>query len=215
MTHTEELRTESQTLWLLAELSAETPARERLVSLRQALETARETDPEDPMAVLWLAGLEEALDSDAGWLEVRKDYVRLFSGVYKEGGPTPPMQSAVMPDGGDMVQLMAHLADLFARSGFVRPEGLSHAHDHVSTLLFCLAAQRFGQAQALDEGDTEAAERFQRLYHYTLRNHLLPWVPAWLEQAQRHARSTFYKAWMAGLNDAVHQLRATLETEDA
>lgn len=214
MTKTEELRTESQTLWLLAELSAETPARERLVSLREALQKAQAQVPEDPQAALWLTGLDAGLADEAGWLEVQKDYVRLFAAVYKDGGPVAPMQSAVMPDRGDMTQLAAQISQLCAASGFSLPEGHSHAHDHVSTLLYLLSAQRFGEAQAQEAGDEEGVRRYHHLFWHTFTDFLQPWAGAWAEQAVKHARSPFYKAWLAGFNEVIHHFRTLKETED-
>ncbi|RMF15317.1 MAG: hypothetical protein D6758_09950 [Gammaproteobacteria bacterium] len=214
MTDTLELQTESQTLWLLAELSSETPARERLVSLREALQQAQAKVPDDPQAALWLAGLEAALADEAGWLEVQKDYVRLFAAVYKDGGPVAPMQSAVMPDRGDMTQLEAHISQLCRASGFTLPEGHSHAHDHVSTLLFLLSAQRFGEAQAREAGDEDAIHRYHHLFWRTFSDYLQPWAAAWAEQAAQHARSPFYKAWLAGFNEVMHHFRTLKETED-
>jgi TorA maturation chaperone TorD len=83
--------------------------------------------------------------------------------------------------------------------------------DHLTTLLGAYAALCASEESA---DDTRVREHFRRARRALLWEHLLSWLPVYLDKLERIA-TPFYKAWAGLLREALDSEAASLGTQDA
>ncbi len=198
------LRQESDLFWLLGSLTASAPEKELLASLLTELE--KTTVAASPLEVAFQDALKDALSCEEIFIKIQQDYVNLLACVRERPDIPAPMQSVAQTGHGDPGALHAHLITLFQRGRFQPPEEHTHAPDHLSTLLLLLSVLRRHQAESLERNDLDQAH-LEDLYFYTLRNHILPWAPEFIDKALSQCQSGFYRAVLGMLCYFFDQLK--------
>ena len=175
---------------LLSTLHMTPPRREFLLDLKKALQKA------SPLLSGELREIEEILlgapSIDSLSVELLKDYTRLFLGVKEDYGPPPPYESVYRGEGMLMGTAAQKVLKMYAKYGF-SPRMLARRElpDHVGVELafmsfLCRLEEGFWKSGMMPVEYISAERTF-------LREHVLAWVPQFLVNVEKHARTGFYK----------------------
>ena len=126
--------------------------------------------------------------------ELAVDYARLFLGAQRGDGAYP-FESIYTSEGRLLMQeARDQVLALYRQEGLDRAQDFNDPEDHVGLEMEFMAFLCQKAQQALAEDNPEAAllilEKQQRFLHA----HLLNWVPAFLQDVRRIARTSFYQA---------------------
>ena len=120
------------------------------------------------------------------------DYARLFLGT----GQTlaPPYESA-WPNGkgGNPVDSIQQLIDLYDEGGFVVDPDFRDLPDHIAVELEFLYTLLFRQAAAIKSGDREALDRAKALCRAFFDRHMSIWPYDFLNALRENAQTNFYR----------------------
>ena len=175
----------------LAFLFARAPSAEHLNRLRDSRELASILG-RDP----WEADAEQSAQELADTLA--DEYTRLFVGPYRH---FPPQEGLARGDGELLGEHALTVRDAYERARYSAEPEVGLPFDH-------LAVELDFAASLLDDGDVPAAASF-------VQEHLLAWVPAWVEAFAGQARHPFYPALGRALCDCLHELATVAARERA
>lgn len=182
----------SESWWLLSGLVLERPTRESLAGLARAVEEVPKGLPVTEAAERVRDLLAE---QEPGELAERlgPEFTRLFCGLKEGLGPPPPYES-LYRGGGLLGPESQAVMQCYAEAGFgdITPE--AGPQDHLGVELRFLSLLCYREMEAWQAGDNEAAGLARGRQLRFLEEHLLAWLPSFVEAIEQHARTPFYPA---------------------
>ena len=139
--------------------------------------------------------LESAALLDAEELtELRREYTRVFLGPGKHVSPYGSVYHPDDPKKGNLWGKSTSRIQVFAKDHGLEFKGEKYdgIPDHVAHELELYAKLLDGQAQALENGDEDKAERILNSEQYLYREDLSRWIPLFCAAVQKAARRPFY-----------------------
>lgn len=124
---------------------------------------------------------------------IAADYAGLLIGVETSQGPEPyeslhrGRASLIMQEPRDQV------VRAYRREGFAVSPDYHMPEDHIHLELGFLGVLAGRAHEALDAGDATEALRLARALQNFLHDHVLAWVPAFLDDVQKWAKTDYYR----------------------
>lgn len=161
---------------------------------------------EDPLAPFFaeLASADETLRID-----LAADYNRLYLGMGPH--PVPPYESVyTSPEGLLMQDARDEVLAAYRSQGLDAPDDFNLPEDHLA--LECAFAAELAErtAAAFERGDREAVDGLVACQRAFVEEHLSAWVPAFADDAEKRARTSFYRGLAALAREQVEADRAVL-----
>lgn len=110
---------------------------------------------------------------------------------------------------------MFDVRDAYARYGLVSPNPEHEPDDHIGLEMSFLGGVMGCAAEAVENGDTESADRHLAMAGDFLNKHIAPWSNLFLEAVSGHESSSFYKAVSTVSIDTLAQAADLLRPEQA
>lgn len=139
----------------------------------------------------WTQDHQQGLD-DAGFDDLRADYMRLFIGV---GKVLAPLWESVHFSQQRLVfqEITLDVRNWYRRFG-LEPENLhKEPDDHIGLELIFAAQLSRHALQALEDQKPDLFQRYLEAHNEFLNQHLLRWAPYWASLVEEHARTDFYR----------------------
>lgn len=151
-----------------------------------------------------LAGAGVALGPDfldRGEEELVEDLAVEFTRLFVGPGPHVPPNAAVHTEGeGGALwgESTGRVKRFIEDTGFTYRPGHGELPDHISVELEFVGELAAREAQALEEGDRDAADRLRQTQRAFVTGHMADWIPDFCDQVMAKARLPFYRE-LAGL----------------
>jgi TorA maturation chaperone TorD len=160
--------------------------------------------------------LEQALlnDSTDQLTVLAVDYARLCLGSDPREGADPyesvhrNKEGLMMQDDWEAVLL------LYEELGLARTENTHESEDHLALELECMAQLCVRQEAALRAGELPEASWWLEQQARMLDDHLLRWVPSFVQRVEKLGRTDFYKAFGALTQEFLKMDRDILATQN-
>lgn len=127
------------------------------------------------------------------------EHTRLFSGLADGAGPAPPFESVWRHE--QIGEAAATVIAAYGEAGFADIDLLAGPQDHLAVELKFMALLALREAEAWEQEDRLAAQIRIRQQQNFLDNHILQWVPRWIDQVAQKTREPVYWAF-AGMISA-------------
>ena len=162
---------------------------------------------DDPLAVFF-AELAEA-DDEALRIELAADYNRLFLGMGPH--PVPPYESVyTSPEGLLMQEARDQVLAAYRAQGLDAPDDFNLPEDHLALECAFVAELADRAAAACERGEDDAAGDLAALQRAFVDEHLGAWLPAFCADAEKRARTSFYRGLAALTREPGEADRAVL-----
>ncbi len=125
-------------------------------------------------------------------LSMAVDFTRLFRGVRKDYGPPPPYESVWRGESQVMGPSTEEVLRFYADSGI----GLDMADelpDYIGVELRFMALLCLRESKAWKDNDSDGLRRYISQEKAFVVNHILQWVPRYLDAMAEDAQTGFYK----------------------
>ena len=189
--------------WLLADLFLNCPDEALIDRLRRDLAQAGDCSE----AIEQLSALRETLPNEAADIsELPVEYTRLFGALSAHHSPRPPYES--VHSSRAAAETVAHF---YVEAGLVPKEPCAPP-DHLGVELRFMALLCHSEAAALSTGEWAEAAAFSRRQQSFLDQHLLQWVPRYLDALQADARHPFYRSLATVTATVLDQDRDAIQT---
>jgi TorA maturation chaperone TorD len=197
--------------WLLAEFFLTCPSQSVVERLRTDLAGLTGDMDVDSLAAR-LADLRDELpgqDDAAGIDQLAVEHTRLFGAISPSYGLPAPYES-VQHEAANCAEVAATVAACYSDAGFTAVDQ-AVPPDHLGVELRFMALLCHAEMQAWQDDDAEkAAESLGRQRDF-LDDHVLPWVPGYLNLVNTQARHAFFRGVATLMLDVVPADRALLE----
>ncbi|MBW8002378.1 MAG: molecular chaperone TorD family protein [Planctomycetes bacterium] len=133
--------------------------------------------------------LEACIGAELELETLKVDFTQLFVGPFKL--LAPPYGSVYLEDGQLMGESTIDVNDWYEKEGL--DIVISDAPDHIAMeleFIYCLIVK---QLEATKDADSETIQSCIDKQKSFLQTHLARWLPAFVENVQKHAKTDFYK----------------------
>lgn len=176
-----------------------------------ALRAASADRPADDPLAPFFAELAsaDASDDEALRIDLAADYNRLFLGMGPH--PVPPYESVyTSPEHLLMQDARDEVLAAYRAQGLDAPDDFNLPEDHLALECAFAAELAARTAAACERGDREAADELVASQRAFVEEHLAAWVPAFCDDAEERARTSFYRGLAALTREQVEADRAVL-----
>lgn len=165
---------------------------------------------EDPLAPFFAElASADASDDEALRIDLAADYNRLYLGMGPH--PVPPYESVyTSPEGLLMQDARDEVLAAYRSQGLDAPDDFNLPEDHLA--LECAFAAELAErtAAAFERGDREAVDGLVACQRAFVEEHLGAWVPAFADDTNQRARTSFYRGLAVLAREQVEADRAVL-----
>ncbi|OUO88929.1 hypothetical protein B5F40_12025 [Gordonibacter sp. An230] len=178
-----------------------------IAALREA---AKDRPADDPLAEFF-AELDsrDAAEDEALRIDLAAEYNRLFLGM----GPHPvaPYESVyTSPEHLLMQEARDEVLTAYRSQGLDAPDDFDLPEDHLALECAFVAELADRTAEACAKGDGEAVGELVAFERAFVENHVASWVPAFCDDVEAHARTSFYRGLAALAREQVEADREVL-----
>ncbi len=124
------------------------------------------------------------------------DWTRLFRGLSPAYSPMPPYEVSFTGNGGNEVELIQEINDLYRAYGLTTNSNYSDRPDYIGLEFSFLQYLAEAEAQAWQEGNPALAKTHQETAHEFLVKHLGVWINTFIAPAMRFAKTGFYHGFL-------------------
>lgn len=152
-------------------------------------------------------------EDDLGFLNLKRDWTKLFRAVSPGYGPTAPYGILFLK--GVTQETMAELAALYLDGGYDGFQKLQNRIDYIGTEFQYVATVDLQLLDALSHGAKEEAGRLELCRARFLAEFFSPWVKRYAQEAARFAQTDFYAGALELARIAADACFAKKETHSA
>jgi len=152
-------------------------------------------------AMLMLGFIRSSLNTDAAALseELGIDRTRLYRGVSPTYGPPPPCEAVWSNQGTETATVLKALADVYVAAGMAMSSEARERLDYVGIELEFLRLLALREVEAWTAGQEADANSLLQQQAKFVDEHLMHWVPAFVERALKQAETDFYRGHLGML----------------
>ncbi len=191
--------------WFLSDFCLNAPLRGRLCDLKTHLEAVAEQSDDEWISIL-LEEINNALKDELKFNQLGLDYMDLFGGLKKGKGIQPPFES-LWQNKVETPELLGEIAEAYRLAGLSELPDTDAPPDQLGAELRFVSV--LCQQQALTD-DKEEQKNIQLQQHHFLKQHLMYWLPDYIDQAVHQAETQYYQTVLALLANSIEQDIATL-----
>ena len=176
-----------------------------------ALRAAGEARPADDALAPFFAELadRDAADDETLRIDLAADYNRLFLGMGPH--PVPPYESVyTSPEGLLMQDARDEVLAAYRAQGLDAPDDFGLPEDHLALECAFVGELAERAARASEQGDEAAAAELAAFQRAFVNDHLGAWVPAFCDDVEGGARTSFYRGLAALTRQQVEADREVL-----
>jgi len=155
--------------------------------------------PEIAAGASLMAGfIRSTLNSSAAALSemLGVDRTRLYRGVSPAYGPPPPCEAVWNGQTSDTATVLKALADVYVAAGMAMSSDARERLDYIGIELEFLRMLALRELEAWEAGQEANAKSLLRQQSKFVGEHLVHWVPAFVERALTQAETDFYRGHM-------------------
>ncbi|MGA2372546.1 MAG: molecular chaperone TorD family protein [Candidatus Korobacteraceae bacterium] len=152
--------------------------------------------PEMAAGASLMAGfIRSTLNSSAAALSetLGIDRTRLYRGVSPAYGPPPPCEAVWNGQISDTATVLKALADVYVAAGMAMSSDARERLDYIGIELEFLRMLALRELEAWEAGQEASAKALLQQQSKFVGEHLVHWVPAFVERALKHAETDFYR----------------------
>ena len=124
------------------------------------------------------------------------DWTRLFRGLSPTYSPMPPYEASFTNAGGNEVQLIQEVNQLYRANGLVISSDYNGRPDSMGLELSFLEHLALTEAQAWEKNDPDLAQSIRETARMFLQGHLGAWAERFITPALDFAKTGFYHGFL-------------------
>jgi TorA maturation chaperone TorD len=124
------------------------------------------------------------------------DWTRLFRGVSPKYGPPPPYEGVYIEGAGNPSEILQTIMGIYHEHAVDVDEKATNRPDYIGIELDFLRHLSEREVGALEEGEYEAALKYQEAGRNFLLNHVGRWACKYCELAIEEAQTDFYRGFL-------------------
>ncbi len=121
------------------------------------------------------------------------DRTRLYRGVSPTYGPPPPYEAVWSREGNNAPALLQKIASIYRKHGLAQAPDAAERLDYIGIELAFIQELAQEEAEAWEAGEADRARSLLAGQSAFIREHLINWVPAFIETALEFAGTDFYR----------------------
>ncbi len=134
--------------------------------------------------------------ADAVQQDLAVDWTRLFRGLSPAYSPMPPYEANFTGNGGNEVDLIQEINELYRAHGLVISGGYNDRPDYAGLEFSFLQSLAEAEAEAWEAGNSEQAQAHRETAHSFLTKHIGVWINTFIAPAMRFAKTCFYHGFL-------------------
>jgi len=140
------------------------------------------------------------------------DRTRLYRGVSPTYGPPPPYEAVWNSDAVKQNEFLQRIARIYQEDGLTPSADIHERLDYLGIELAYIEHLARAEAKKLESGKIRSADKLRERQKMFLHEHLLNWLPKFVEKALLYAGTDFYRGHLLMLRGFVSEQAEILST---